>query len=89
MFTSYTAEGFDGDDQERLRDIVVQLVRRACQVLLSNSTAPEITDLYDNAAMRKLGVAAHKVPAKRAINSDPAARGNVDEYLITNIAPRG
>jgi DNA adenine methylase len=89
VFTSYTAEGFDGDDQERLRDIVVQLVRRECRVLLSNSTAPEITDLYDNAAMRKLGVAVHKVPAKRAINSDPAARGNVDEYLIANIAPRG
>ncbi len=45
VFTSYTAEGFDGDDQERLRDIVVQLVRRECRVLLSNSTAPEITRL--------------------------------------------
>jgi hypothetical protein len=37
--------------------------------------------------MRKLDIAAHKVPARRAINSDPAARGSVDEYLITNIVP--
>jgi DNA adenine methylase len=87
VFTSYTAEGFDGEDQERLRDVVVELARRNCHVLLSNSTAPGIAKLYDNASMRRLDIAAHKVPARRAINSDPAARGSVDEYLITNIVP--
>jgi DNA adenine methylase len=87
VFTSYTAEGFDGDDQERLRDTVVQLVRKKCRVLLSNSTAPAIKALYDTSSMRKLGIKAHTVPAKRAINSDPSARGIVYEYLITNIDP--
>jgi DNA adenine methylase len=87
VFTSYTAEGFDGDDQERLRDVVVELAHRKCHVLLSNSTAPEIATLYDNPAMRQLDIEAHKVPARRAINSDPAARGSVAEYLIANIAP--
>jgi DNA adenine methylase len=88
VFTSYTAEGFDGDDQERLRDVVVELAHRKCHVLLSNSTAPEIATLYDNPAMRQLDIEAHRVPARRAINSDPAARGSVAEYLITNIAPQ-
>jgi DNA adenine methylase len=87
VFTSYTAEGFDHNDQERLRDVVQELVSRKCKVLLSNSTAPDIKRLYDTPSMRKIGVVAHKVPAKRAINCDPSARGNVYEYLITNILP--
>ncbi len=87
VFTSYTAEGFGPDDQRRLRDVVVDLVSNGCHVLLSNSTAPEIARLYDIPAMRRLGITAHKVAAKRAINSDPRARGNVYEYLITNIRP--
>lgn len=87
VFTSYTAEGFGTSDQRRLRDAVVKLVSKGCYVLLSNSTAPEIADLYDNAGMRKLQIRAHKVAAKRAINSDPRARGHVYEYLVTNIHP--
>jgi DNA adenine methylase len=88
VFTSYTAEGFGQENQKHLREVIVQLVHKKCQILLSNSTAPEITHLYVNPSMKKLGIAAHKVPAKRAINSDPSARGNVNEYLITNIQPR-
>jgi DNA adenine methylase len=87
VFTSYTADGFGAEDQGRLRDAVVTLVERGCFVLLSNSTAPEIRAFYDNESMREIGVLAHKVPARRAINSDAQARGAVDEYLITNIRP--
>ena len=47
-FTSYTAEGFDADDQKRLRDLLVALARRGCHVLMSNSTAPEIAALYED-----------------------------------------
>ena len=85
IFTSYTAGGFGSGDQQRLRDVVVALVRRGCHVLLSNSTAVEIAELYDNQAMRDLGVRAHKAPARRAINSDAQGRGNVEEYLISNV----
>jgi DNA adenine methylase len=87
-FTSYTAEGFGLKDQGRLQNVVVELVGNGCQVLISNSTAAEIAELYDNRSMRKLGIKAHRVAAKRAINSDPSARGNVYEYLITNVSPR-
>ena len=87
-FTAYTPGGFSSDDQRRLQQIVVELARRGCHVLLSNSTAPEVTALYaDNVVARTAGLRAHRVTARRAINSRGAARGLVDEYLISNISP--
>jgi DNA adenine methylase len=85
-FTSYTAGRFDASDQRRLHTLVVNLALRGCQVLLSNSTAAEIEALYDaNGATRAAGLKARRVSARRAINSNGARRGPVDEYLITNI----
>jgi DNA adenine methylase len=89
-FTSYTVGGFGPADQERLRDVAVDLARRGCWVLLSNSTAPDIRRLYaENRRARAAGLRAHEVPARRAINSRASARGPVMEYLITNVAPGG
>ena len=86
LFTSYTAGGFSLADQERLQQVVLQLAARGCRVLLSNSTAPDIARLYDgNPDAASAGLRAHKVPARRAINSDAARRGAVLEYLVTNI----
>jgi DNA adenine methylase len=87
-FTSYTANGFSDDDQRRLQEVVLELVSRGCSVVLSNSTAPIIADLYEtNPEVRRAGLRAHRVPAKRAINSDPTARGDVMEFIITNVQP--
>ena len=84
-FTAYTAAGFDRNDQRRLQKIVVELARRGCHVLVSNSTASEIAELYDtNKEARDAGLRAHRVAARRAINSNAARRGPVFEYLITN-----
>ena len=89
LFTSYTAAGFSSEDQERLQQVVIDLASRGCWVLLSNSTAPDITRLYArNREASAVGLRAHKVPARRAINSDPSKRGKVLEYLITNIPRR-
>ena len=86
QFTSYTAGGFSLADQRRLQEAVIELARRGCWVLLSNSTAPEIADLYDSsAAASSAGLRAFKVPARRAINSNASRRGEVMEYLITNV----
>ena len=41
----------------------------------------------DNADARAAGLRAIRVPARRAINSNAARRGPVDEYLISNIEP--
>ena len=89
QFTSYTSGGFGADDQRRLQQVVIALARRGCHVLLSNSTASEIAALYDgNTEARKVGLRAHTVPARRAINSNASRRGGVDEYVITNLPRR-
>jgi DNA adenine methylase len=84
-FTSYTARGFDRGDQEQLRQAVVELARRGCQVVLSNSTAPEITELYSDKQVADAGLRCYRVPARRAINSNGQRRGVVEEYVITNV----
>jgi DNA adenine methylase len=89
-FTSYTMQRFDRDDHERLQQMVVALARRGCQVLLSNSTAGDIAALYDeNADATAVGLRALRVAARRAVNSNGARRGPVEEYLITNIGRGG
>ena len=89
QFTSYTAAGFSTSDQERLQQVMVRLARKGCSVLLSNSTAPVITRLYDgNADAKAAGLRAYKIPARRMINSAPEKRGAVLEYLITNVPRR-
>ncbi len=88
-FTGYTSNGFSDAHQEQLRDVVVTLANRGCHVVLSNSTAPLITELYaKNDACRQAGLRAYRVDAKRAINSDATRRGRVCEYIVTNV-PRG
>ena len=85
-FTSYTAAGFTSAEQQRLKELVVELADRGCHVLLSNSTAAEITALYTrDKTVRRAGLHSVKVPARRAINSKAARRGAVDEYLITTV----
>jgi DNA adenine methylase len=86
-FTAYTASRFDRGDQRRLQELVVSLARRGCHVLVSNSTADEISKLYDiDPVARDAGLRAHRVPARRAINSNAARRGMIEEYLITNMS---
>ena len=87
QFTSYTSEGFSTADQRRLQRTLIRLARKRCWVLLSNSTAPEVAELYDgNGDAERAGLRAHKIPARRRINSNAARRGHVFEYLITNIS---
>src|SRR5262249_16594975 len=88
-FTSYTAPRFGAADQKRLQQLVVALARRGCRVLASNSPADAIAELYErNRTARAAGLRALRIPARRAINSNAAKRGPVDEFLITNIATR-
>jgi DNA adenine methylase len=54
--------------------------------LLSNSTAAGIAGLYDtNRETQAAGLRALRGSARRAIDSNRARRGPVDEYVITNI----
>jgi DNA adenine methylase len=88
-FTSYTEAGFGDGDQRRLQHVVVTLAERGCHVLLSNSTAPVIRELYEHAPeVRRAGLKTWRVRARRAINARAAGRGQVDEFLITNLPRR-
>jgi len=78
-FNDYHADGFDRDDQRRLRDLAAALDDEGVSVVLSNS--PPVADLYEGLPSFEVDV----VDATRAINSDGDERGEVAEILITNV----
>jgi DNA adenine methylase len=87
-FRSYTSRGFAAADQARLCHAVVRCARAGADILLSNSTAPEIVALYETAAVRRTGLRCVRVPARRSINSRAGGRGVIEELLVTNLPER-
>jgi len=79
-FTSYTASAFLDKEQTELRDTFVELHKRGCFVMLSNSDTPFINKIYSGIS----GVKITKVEAGRAINSNASKRGKITEVLVTN-----
>ena len=70
---------FDDFDHRRLADTVFELTTRGCRVMLSNSSAPLVHELYAHN-----GYAIHPIEARRNINSRADGRGPVTELLILN-----
>ncbi len=79
-FTSYTSNGFSSEEQRRLAGVFRELDDRGCLLMLSNSTAGLIHELYT-------GFQLHEISARRAINSKAERRGLVKELLVTNFPP--
>ena len=75
-FASYTKGGFGPEEQERLRDVALELKKRGVWVLLSNSSAPSVWKLYE----KDFDIA--EVRATRVVNSKASGRGAVTEVLI-------
>lgn len=75
-FTSYAADGFGSDDQRRLRVVASKLKTRGVHILLSNSSAPFVRELYAT------GFKVSEVAANRAVNCRADRRGSVKELLI-------
>lgn len=75
-FTSFTRDGFTVDDQTRLRDVALELKRRKVRVLLSNSSAELVMELYSS----KFKI--ENVLARRNVNSKAGGRGEIGEVLI-------
>ena len=75
-FTSYTADAFGPDDQRELAACARSLVARGCAVMLSNSDTTFVRSLYR-------GFRIERVKCARAINSNAAKRGEVDELIVT------
>jgi DNA adenine methylase len=76
-FTSYTADDFGVEDQQRLAGVFGQLDRRGCQLMLSNSCTPFIEALYD-------GYEQVQVRASRPISARADRRGAIPELLVLN-----
>jgi DNA adenine methylase len=76
-FTRYTSEGFDERSQTRLRDLALRLKRRGVHVLLSNSSASSVRDLYAEPDFET-----EEVFATRLVNSKATRRGAITELVI-------
>lgn len=75
-FVSYTSGGFTLEEHRRLRDTAVDLKQRGISVLISNSSARKVRDLYEGA------FDCVPVRARRAVNSRATGRGLVTELLL-------
>ena len=82
-FTSYSSEGFDLNEQRRLRDLCIELDERGILFVLSNSYTEPILDLYKETKFQ-----IKVTQAKRAISSKPSTRGPINEVLVTNISKK-
>jgi len=76
-FTGFSKEGFKGEDQKRLRDVALELKKRGVVVVISNSSAPIIRELYGRREFK-----IKEIKAARSINSVADRRGPVTELLI-------
>ena len=74
-FTSYTAGSFGLAEHRRLREVFGALQARGCYVMLSNSQADFVTELYHGCNIKTIN-------AIRAINSVAAKRGPIKELVI-------
>jgi DNA adenine methylase len=76
-FTAYHEDGFNSKDQAELRNLFIELDKRGCHIMLSNSAAPLIKELYKN--YRQI-----EVRAARNINAKAAGRGKITEIVVLN-----
>jgi DNA adenine methylase len=75
-FTKYTSKGFDAAAQVRLRDVALGLKQRGVHVLLSNSSASVVHELY------RKDFKIVEVSATRLVNSKVSGRGAITELVI-------
>ena len=78
-FTGYSVNGFGESEQIRLKEVCDKLTKRGCQVLVSNSSATLIEELYSDPNYEIV-----EVKAPRAINAVASKRGKINELLIHN-----
>lgn len=77
-FTNYAAGGFSWEDQISLAESCVAAHQRGAKVLISNSTAPRVLELYE-----QHGFILHHVDARRAISSKGSTRETAKDIVAT------
>ncbi|MEG9764232.1 Dam family site-specific DNA-(adenine-N6)-methyltransferase [Enterobacter hormaechei] len=75
-FTSYAPGGFSWDDQIALAECCVAAHQRGARVVISNSSAPRIIDLF-----QQHGFELNYVRARRAISSKSSTRETVSDIV--------
>ncbi len=79
-FAEYSSDVFGKEEQERLRDLALDLNDQGVYVVISN--APSVGELYK--PFNEDGFHVSEVGARRAINSNGDGRGEVNEVIVTN-----
>ncbi len=74
-FTGYTKGAFGPQEQRDLAALFADAAQRGVRIMLSNSDAPFIHELYHHFRIRL-------VQARRAINCDGSKRGEVNEVVV-------
>ena len=77
-FTNYAAGGFSWDSQVELAESCVVAHQRGAKVVISNSTAPRVIELYE-----QHGFTLHRVSARRAISSKGSTRETASDVVAT------
>ncbi|HDT6063242.1 TPA: Dam family site-specific DNA-(adenine-N6)-methyltransferase [Enterobacter kobei] len=77
-FTNYAAGGFSWADQISLAESCVAAHQRGAKLLISNSTAPRVLELYE-----QHGFILHHVDARRAISSKGSTRETAKDIVAT------
>lgn len=77
-FTNYSAGGFSWDNQIELAESCVAAHKRGAKIVISNSTAPRILDLY-----KCHGFTLHRVSARRAISSKGSTRETATDIVAS------
>ena len=72
------------NDHETLTSLFIELTRKGVKGMLSNSDAPFVTGLFEEAKELCPEVNIHKVKARRNINSKASSRRAIYEVVVTN-----
>ncbi|EEE1295739.1 Dam family site-specific DNA-(adenine-N6)-methyltransferase [Salmonella enterica subsp. diarizonae] len=75
-FTHYAAGGFTWDDQVALAECCVAAHQRGARVVIGNSTAPRVIDLYS-----QHGFEIHHISARRSISSKGSIRETAKDLV--------
>lgn len=74
-FNNYLHTGFSQNDQRRLKEACLRAQARGSTVVISNSSAPLIQEMYADCEI-------NTILARRAINSKGDGRGRIEELVV-------
>jgi len=76
-FTSYHADGFGLEDQERLAQKMLELKESGIKAMCSNSDTPLTREIYGQLNLKT-------IQAPRMVSAKASGRGSISELVITN-----